>query len=233
MSDSDFFHQPGELKIGPDRVWFLSHSLVIYAAREMPDWEVREYCPAAIYFYDQRYLLIQKNRAGPRGFRYELKPWPADLHETPSAVITYDDDYVRQRDETARRGTRVSGTHSVLVALSPLLGLLPSATKKYLAENFGINPQSTTRFSLGLEMFILLLHSLFWSWSGGLMTVILALAAPGQLQIGTWTPGPAFAHLSALVLVAWDAVIRYDQLLREIEYPYGAFEWFFRLFRRS
>src|SRR6185503_19500572 len=109
---------------------------------------MREFCRTAIYFDADRYFLLRKDRSRRRRILYELAPWPADRGETPSAFITYDRDYVSEREQAERRDGAEAITGALLFMWYPLIGMFPSALKSWLAARFGVNPQSATRVSL-------------------------------------------------------------------------------------
>src|SRR5437762_13340066 len=88
-------------KIGKDEVWADSDSLLIYAAEPM-DIPIREFSRVPVYFRMQKYFVSSKRKAaGRHAIVYELCPWPPDAHDFSSREVVYDEDYVRERGETA------------------------------------------------------------------------------------------------------------------------------------
>src|SRR5688572_21915587 len=95
-------------RVGPDEISMSGDLVIIDAAREMPDWEVREFCRPAIYFRERRYFLLRRARSRGQRMRYELKPWEDD--ENPVRTITYDDQYVQEREQSAHGNRRAEVT---------------------------------------------------------------------------------------------------------------------------
>src|ERR1700722_5304896 len=118
-------------KVGADRVAFFGEQVIIDAAREMPDWKLREFARKPIYFRSKKYALRSKSPAEkPYALRYVLEPWPANFTEASRAFFTYDEETVRQRDASHRHEVVGGIAHKVLLPLYPLLGFLWSGRKE-------------------------------------------------------------------------------------------------------
>ena len=67
-------HLPAQTRerwVGPDLVRIEGELLVIYSRRDMSDWVVREFCRPTIWFQDQKFFLLAKERVkGPCSWRY-------------------------------------------------------------------------------------------------------------------------------------------------------------------
>src|SRR6266511_2730531 len=85
---------PG-LSVASDKVLYYGESVIIYATREMPDWQVREFCKIPIYFEGRKFYLLRPRLQFVthhiRGFHASLAQ--EDLHEESNLSITYDQDY--------------------------------------------------------------------------------------------------------------------------------------------
>lgn len=198
-------YQPDGLSMGPDKVWFVGESVVIYAVREMMDWDVREFCRIAIDFQGSRYYLSEQTRtAPPYAVRYTLKPWPANRPDLPSRMIVYDAAYVAQREQASREERRSVLGRLVLLPFYPCLGLLWSHPKQKLIR-FGFNPASIT---------------------AGSVFMIFCLAFVGGIFVG-YLGFFGVVQCLALILLFGDVVVRYHQLLQDAERPWGFLEWLF------
>src|SRR5256885_3762931 len=150
------------LPIGSDKVVFFEESIVVYAARAMPDWQVREYCRIQVYFQDRKYYIRRKARAeSPYVMGYELAPWPEDLHEESNLAITYDEDYVAQRDRLIQADRGNDLVRLLLLPFFPLLGFLWARFKDRKLERFGLNPVTMTQASLLLSVAVVVIESVF------------------------------------------------------------------------
>jgi hypothetical protein len=193
----------------------------------MPDWDVREFSRIAVFFQERKYYLrTQSDAQPPYRVRYELWPWPPERLDPPAKLITYDQAYVKERERDARDERRLQGLQYALYLLSPILGFLWAKTKERLCSHVGLNSRSLVGASLVLECLLALLWALFWSWSGGLATVIAGVL--NSQLFSSWSFWKALLNGGALILIAIDCVLRLDQLLKEVESPSGFLEWLIR-----
>jgi hypothetical protein len=204
------------LTVGSDKVVFFDGSIVVYAARAMADWQVREYCRIPVFFQDRKYYIRRKARAeAPYVMGYELAPWPEDLHEESSLSITYDQEYVARRDRFLQQDKLDDFGRLLLLPCFPLLGFLWSGFKDRRLERFGFDPVSMTSASLLVEFAIFLIETVF-------LLVLPIHVGFAQVVFGLETP---WFDCTLLVMVLADMVARYDQVLRGVEIPAGFLEW--------
>jgi hypothetical protein len=210
------------LQVGSDKVLYYGDSVIVYATREMPDWQVREFCKIPIYFEERKFYLKRKSRMErPYAMGYELEPWPEDLHEESKLAINYDAEYVAQRDRLIRSDKRNDFGRAMLLPFFPLLGFLWSRFKDRELEPFGLNPVSMTKASLFLEFAIIVIEVVFlFILDSGFAQVVFGLAT-------------SWFDLALFLVLSIDAVVRYDEVLRGAESPSGLVEWMPNFFRRK
>jgi hypothetical protein len=156
------------LSIGPDKLLFAGESVIICAAREIADWEVREFCRPAIYFQNKKYFLKQKFFGeAPNAFHYELAPWPSNVHEESKLSFTYDESFVADRDRQFRCQRGDEWVRYILLPCYPVLGFLWSGFKERVLSRFGFNAVSLTGVSLLLSFCLFLLEAIFILCLGG------------------------------------------------------------------
>jgi hypothetical protein len=213
--------------IGPDQVWYLSHSVVIYALREMPDWEVRGFQRIPIYYQKQKFYLHSIGPGKPpHAVRYELKPWPENLHDESKLYFTYDEAFVAERDRDHQTDRRESFLHYALMPLYPVLGLCWSGFKERVLGRYGFKASSITKASLVILFGIGLVEAIFLLiLQGGYLEMVvgprlLGIVPTRGLDIFLFFAAPA------------DCLIRYSQILRGDDCPDGFLEWLFRWNRR-
>ena len=214
------FDNPREgLRVGSDKVLWFGESVIIHATREMPDWQVREFCKIPIYFHDRKYYLKRKTRLErPYAVSYELDLWPEDLHEESTLDITYDEQYVAQRDRLIQTDKRNDLGRALLLPFFPFLGFLWSRFKDHKLERFGLNPLSMTMASVLLEFALVVIEVIFlFIFHYGFAQVVFGLAT-------SWLDFTLFG----LMLV--DTVVRADQVLRGVNAPAGFLEWLVNFF---
>jgi hypothetical protein len=228
--------------LGSDRVTVSDYWVVIEARHEMPDWRVREFARIPIEFGDCIYFLRAKEPAEkPYAWRYLLEPWPAGHTETPKTLLTYDAQAVAERDAAHGETRRNEVYRALLFPLYPLLGLLWARTKERLVP-LGFVSRVITGVSIFAGFAFALLQLVFWQ------VFILAGGLSGQLMLGglftalldadTMSLGPlnVSTRLLDLILMAGcflDSLVRYAQLMREVESPWGFGEWLIAPFRRK
>ena len=184
-----------------DTLVFEGKRLVVRCPREMPSWHVGKNRRTAVHFRGTRYVVVGAGTEQGQ-FEYRLEPWTPAANELPARDITYDERYVREREDDARAIVARSREALALAPLWPALGFLPSSWKRGLHERYGFNPVTTTRFSVWLE--VALVGVLFPS-------VILGMAGAVQLCI-------------FLVLLV-DGVVRASILVEDEYPPFGLGEW--------
>lgn len=212
---------PDDTRIGPDRVVCLDDAVLVYAAREMTDWQVREFCRIPIHFRGAKFYVRRKARGEPPfAFCYELAPWPADLFQESKLAIYYDEAYVAQRDAETKTEEVDQLGRVVLLMLYPLLGFLWSGFKDRKLERFGFKPASITAASLYLAFGLLLGEIIFFGF-----------LEQGFLEIALGLPTSLLDYFLLLALPV-DSVVRCSQVLQGIEAPDGFLEWLFRGLRR-
>lgn len=221
------------LKVGRDQVIISEKQVIIDAAAEMPDWQVREYNRSIIYFQDQKYFLRQKSPAkSPFRFRYSLEPWPTEA-PTSGGCFNYDEEAVAQRDAAIRAGHFEDVAKSFLYLVYPFLGLLWSDTKDKLSR-FGIVPRTVTGVSIMLTFGLILLTGVFAkmllmsSMKSGVVAiggVIRAFYGKDFIELGPLSVSVLWLDVALLVCMVLDVVFRYSQHLKETDSSWGFMEW--------
>jgi len=203
-------------KLGSDRVLARGRRTMIDAAAEMAPWEPRKYRRPAVLFEGTRYFVVAKEPGAGSRVRYLLEPWPADSPEDPAFEIHYDEEYVAARDASLRRAAAGRGIEPIVLAVTPLIGLLSADLKVRLERDYGIHSRVATGRSLWLEYFIFLLASVLLAistWTGGMTGFVIV--RPRVL-------------VPVLVVVGLDCVVRYSSLKEGMEKPWGFYEWLIR-----
>lgn len=222
------------IPIGSDFVSRDGDRIVVDAARDMPDWEVRKARRAQIRFRDRAYFVTERRPVAKGRVRYLLEPWPERSVDVPGIRLVYDREYVAERDSAA--GLAVAGASLVplLVVLSPWIGFLPSRTKRRIHAQLGVHPITATRRSVILEGVVGLLAGTYLCIDG-FAAIAGSLYGGGGLGAGPLQL-PAASLLVVPVLSA-DIVARLSGLLRGDLDQDGAYEWLYRpllrLIRRS
>jgi len=211
-------------KVGPDQVWFVGERIVIYATREMSDWEVRRHNHLPVYFQGKKFVLREASKAtAPHAARYELEPWPTAETSESTFVIHYDEGYVQHREEAVHEEKGAESYRNFIMVAWPFLGFFWSHTKRVVIERHGIDPRTVTIVSLWMEFGAVLAWSIYWSFTGGLGTVF-AKPFTGY-TFGEWTLSQGLWVLAALLNLWADCVVRYDDILRDEPFPSGLMEW--------
>ena len=220
---------PGEivnLWVGKDYLTIEGDVVYIDAAREIDDWQVREFQRMPIYLGDYKFFLRSKvPGAPPFAMRYILQRWPEDTHidSTPFS-FTYDEEFVRERDAVHTTRTTYDTLGKVLLPLYPVLGFLWSGMKKRLIPA-GFVPRSITSISIFFCACLMLLQGVFIRMRLGFFT--LAFGDIGILELGL-----LLADYVLLGLMLVDCVLRFDQLIKNnVEVPWGFCEWITAPFR--
>lgn len=212
--DASFDNSLEGLRVGPDKVRWFGESVIIHATREMPDWQVREFCKIPIYFDGRKYYLKRKLRLErPYAMSYELDPWPEDLHEESKLDITYDEQYVAWRDRLIQTDKWNDLGRALLLPFFPFLGFLWSRFKDHKLERFGLNPLSMTLASVLLEFALVVIEVIFlFIFHYGFAQVVFGLDT-------------AWLDCTLFVMMLIDTIVRADQVLRGVDVPAGFLEW--------
>src|SRR5579872_4855079 len=231
------------IKIGRDRITITGGQVIIDAAREMPDWKVREFNPLAVYFRGGKYVLRVRTAAEhPYAKRYILEPWTADSGEVARNFVTYDEEAVAEREGAVRSGRVDALVRAVLILFYPLLGLLWSNTKEKL-NRFGFISRSLTGASIMMTFLLLLMEGVFAqilisaSLRSGRLTIggmLRAAYGHDELHLGPLSVRVVWLDAGLFVLMLLDCVIRYGQHLKnDDDPPWGFLEWMTGIFRRK
>lgn len=208
---------PDSVEFGADRVVVRGGGVVIYAAREMEDWQVREFCRIPVFFRGRKYYLKRRSRVDPPYvMAYELELWPTEFQGESTLSITYDERHVAQRDRQAKSEGRDEIVHAALLTVYPLLGFFWSDFKDHKLERFGFHPRSITEASLYVQLAFVVCEVVF-----------LVLVHTGFFDAVLHRAGTPVDVLLLLLCVV-DALVRGNQVFRGEERPDGFLEWVFR-----
>ncbi len=200
------------VSVGRDVVHFIENGIVIWAAAEMADWEVRAFCKIPIFYENQKFYLSERaSGKPPHPFKYYLKRWPAQLEEESGLKIFYDGDYVAARDSTANAHTRNERLYGLLLLFYPFLGLAWSRTKQRLSE-IGFEPQAITAASTLIEFAVAFVELIFF---GAFHSGFLELIKGTPMSLDLAIAGSLFT----------DCIVRYSQTLSGAQCPSGFLEW--------
>ena len=216
------------LWVGKDCLTITDQFVVIDAANEMLDWQVREFQRTPIFLGDFKFFLRQKIRAKPPfALRYLLERWPDDAQFDAAAFsYVYDEQFVAERDAEVARVQKYECIGRFLICFYPLLGFLWSGTKKKLIPA-GFVPRSINGISIFTCVCLMLLQGTFLRMRLGLFTMLFGKL--GKLELGLLT-----ADYVLLFLMLVDTVFRFDQQIKGVvEYPWGFCEWVTKPFRRK
>jgi hypothetical protein len=187
-----------------DTVVFEGPRLIVRSPREMPSWQVGKNRRTAVHFRGTRYVVVGA-RVEQGKHEYTLDPWTPRANELPARDITYDEGYVRGREEDARAFAARQREALLLAPLWPVFGFLPSSLKRRLHDRYGFGPLATTRFSVWLEMALL-----------GVLFPAVVLGVAGGISLCVF-----------LALVV-DALVRASILVEDEFPPFGFAEWALR-----
>lgn len=210
-------------QVGSDRVLARGSRVIVLSRADMPGWEVRAYRRAAIVFRGERYYVRAKEPRGG-GLRYTLERWPEELEDIGGPQIEYDERFVAERDGARVAREVASRVRLLLVPLYPVIGLLPGAVKRRLADGYGISAERATEQSLWLEAAIALATAALFTIST-MAGMLGRVFGTGPLS---WAGASSGFGIAALLLVVPDLVMRYARILAESEHSYGFWEWLFR-----
>lgn len=206
------------IPIGSDLVSREGERIVVDAARDMPDWEVRKARRAQIQFRDRVYFVASRVPGARGRVTFLLEPWPEKSTDVPGARLVYDREYVRRRDQEVGLARVGMALQPLLVSLTPLVGFLPSATKRRLHTALGIHPVRATRWSVYLEGAVVLLLGTYLT----IMAFVAGLGGAAAIGFGM------FAQAVVQMVLTLDLVFRVASLIRGTLDQDGAYEWLFR-----
>jgi len=216
------------LWVGRDHLTITDSIVIIDAACEIPDWQVRDFQRMPIFLGDFKFFLRNKLAAAPPfTIRYVLERWPADAHFSAAPIsFVYDEQFVQERDAEYARTQRYEKLGRILTALYPFLGFLWSGAKKNLISA-GFIPRSITGASVFTGVCLLLLQGVFLRMKLGLFSFLFGSIAKTDF-------GLLVADYMLLGLILLDTVLRFDQHVRNTtENPWGFCEWVTAPFRRK
>ena len=215
------------LRVGKDHLTITEDQVIIDAAHDIPDWQVREFQRLPIFLGELKFFLRQRTPGRPPfAVRYVLERWPDDAGFDASLLsFTYDEQFVAERDAEHARNHRYDSLGKILICLYPLLGFLWAGTKKKLIP-CGFVPRSITGVSIFSGICLLLLQGTFVRMQLGLFTLLFG-------NISKMEFGLLCADYALFGLMMIDAVLRFDQHLKHVENPWGFCEWITKPFRRK
>ncbi len=206
------------IPIGSDLVARDGARIVVDAARDMPDWEVRKARRAAIRFRDLTYFVAAREPGARGRVTYVLEPWPERSADVPGVRLVYDRAYVEQRDREAGLARAGMALSPLITLATPLVGFLPSVTKRRIHSAIGLHPVRATRWSVYLEGAVVVLLGTYLT----IMGYVVGLG--GVASVGF----AMFAQCVAQVVLTLDLVFRTASLIRGTLDQDGAYEWLFR-----
>jgi hypothetical protein len=209
------------IAIGPDKVLVYDDKIVVCSTRDMPDWQIREFCRIPIYFRGVKFYVRRKSRMNPPYVvGYELEPWPEEFQGESTMIITYDEQYVKDRERLVHSDSRNEFERNLLLAIYPFLGFLWSNFKDRQLERFGLNSRSITEGSLLVQLAFVLFECVF-----------LLMFRIGFIETALGFPGIWLDCVLFAAAIA-DLLVRANQMLQNAEQPYGFFEWMVRIIVR-
>lgn len=216
------------LWVNKDYLTISGDYVIIDAAHEIPEWQVREFQRLPIFLGDFKFFLRHKAAGQPPfAMRYTLERWPDNAHFDAAPIsFTYDEQFVAERDAEHARLKRYEKLGAGLMCLYPVLGFLWSGTKKKLVPA-GFVPRSITGVSIFTCVCLLLLQGTFIRMRLGLFTLLF-----GKIQrIETGLLGLDYLLFAFMIV---DIVLRFDQHIKNTaEFPWGFGEWITKPFRRK
>lgn len=219
--------QAQTLWVGKDHLTITAENVIIDAAHEITDWQIREFQRMPIFVGEFKFFLRNKVPGQkPFAMRYFLERWPEDAHFDAALVsFTYDEQFVRDRDAEHGDCERSDKLGAALMCLYPVLGFLWSGTKKKLVP-CGFVPRSITGVSIFTCVCLMILQGTFIRMRMGFITMIFGHMK--SLELG-------LLGLDYLLLVVMlvDVVFRFDQHIKNVENPWGFGEWITKPFKKK
>lgn len=208
-----------EHRIGSDVVQRSGDRMTIIASAPMDGWEVRKYRAPVIRYQRRTWRITARTIDPDKRIRYELEAWAPVAGDVTGPEIEYSEDYVALRDQALTMGHRRSRGTMWLNYIGPLTGFLPARVKGRLEAQYGIDPVTSTQWSVFIQFLVTLAG--FVLASIGQMVKIHGVDSgiSGRLMVGI------------AVMVGVDAGVRLGRVLSEERPPPGFYEWLFK--RRS
>jgi hypothetical protein len=213
--------------VGKDQLTISGDHVIIDAAHEIPDWQVREFRRMPIFVGDFKFFLRHKTPAQPPfAMRYLLERWPENEHlDSAQISFTYDEQFVAERDAELSSKRRSDFLGVALICLYPVLGFLWSGMKRRLVPA-GFIPRSITGVSIFTGFCLMLLQGTFMRMQLGLFTLLFGKIE--KIEAGLL----GFDYLLFAVMLV-DLVLRFDQHMKDVEFPWGFGEWITWPFRST
>jgi hypothetical protein len=204
------------MRVGDDMVLRKGEQLIICSKSDMDEWQIQQTRKTAIYVDDEVWCLVEKRRTATKEVRYMLEPWPDHLHQIPGRRITYNEDYVKTRNEAQRKRRIEAGIGPVLYFFRAFIGFLPSGLKSRLESEFGVPARNATFLSIIVELLLFFLL--------GALLQIFVYGSMRHPALVIYVP----TFIALVVPVFSDVVMRYHSYLRDDASPWGSFEWLVR-----
>jgi hypothetical protein len=203
--------------LGRDLVELRGDSLTITTpVRDLPGWQVRKYRAPVVRFEGRSWRITTRTPLPDRTTRFELVAWDPGDGEIPGSELEYSPESVALRDHALKLGRRRSRGTMLLNYVGPLTGFLPASTKDRLEVRYGIDPGTSTKWSVFIQFLVAI--GCFVLTSIG--TMVIALGYP--------SPIAPLVVLAIGVLAAVDGSVRWGRLLSEERPAPGFYEWLFR-----
>lgn len=190
--------------------------IVTTPVRDLAGWQVRTYRAPLIRFEGRSWRITACTTLTDSTTRFELVAWDPGAGEIPGPEIEYSPESVALRDHALTLGRRRSRGTMLLNYISPLTGFLAAGTKHRLEVLYGIDPVTSTQWSV----FIQFLAALSCFVLASIGTMVVALGYPG--------PFPSLLLVAGGVVIAVDGSVRWGRLLSEERPAPGFYEWLFR-----
>ena len=155
--------------------------------------------------------------------RYELVPWPADLHEESSQRFVYNEALVAARDQDARSEQRRTTAYYLLLPFYPLLGFCWSGLKERVLWPIGFEPSAISSVATMVGFGFTLVGGILFGYLGG--GIFYQLAYVGMVPFEVTYQTARIVDLIFLGLLVFDCAIRFNQQLRGDIVPGGFLEW--------
>jgi len=211
--DENMQSQTYPKRIGNDRILLKGDRLIVCSIVDMEEWRVQQIRKIGICIDDELWQLTEKQYRAKNHVRYFLAPWPEFEKEIPGRIIRYDEEYVRARDEAAKKRKIEAVVGPILSLFKPLVGFLPSRLKSRLEEKCGVPARNATFMSIICELVAFFV--------AGAFLLIFTFGSMEAPQLALYIP--FFVMLVLMLFI--DIAMRYHSYLREDLSPWGMFEW--------
>ncbi len=198
-------------------------TLEIASSHHYADWRSGGYRPTVVAFRGKRYL-VEQARSETDGFRYRLRPWSNPDLLLAGNLVNYGSATPRAFADSRRRESRRDSAAWFLLALTPLMGLLPGRAQLKLEARYGFDPVSLTARSLMAE--------------GCLLIVCLCIRIlPVYVALRGYMSETAYLILLwildiLLLLLPFDFLFRWDRVWQGCRQQYGFGEWLLAPWRK-